>query len=446
MQNLHRLLAGCALACAQVQADELFVTTTLDRFDGVCDADCSLREAVAYASAQPGTHRIKLAPGTYSLSIAPARDEKGIVEENASLNGDLDVSSDLTIVGAGIGRTLIDGNFLDRLFDVQPGGRLSLERLTLRKGETTGDGGALRNQGEALLDAVNLEGNRVLGEAPAAGGAIANLGTLSLKNSTLHDNLAFSLTLGSGQGGALYNLGHLRIRDTTMEGNGSSDVADTGRGGALYNQGSADIARSAFIGNLLGGYGDGAAILNAEGGVLSLSNSTLSQNRPQYGRGAFANGQSGSPGNTFTQALLVNVSIVDNGNYGLANYATLTVRNSLIAANRYLPDEGEPRPHNCLNQSDRYQARGLLLGEDGGACNADLRVDDALAFTQILGPLANNGGPTRTHALLANSPALDRGVDNCTLHDQRGTPRMQDGNGDGVAGCDLGAFERDATY
>ncbi len=65
-----------------------------------------------------------------------------------------------------------------------------------------------------------------------------------------------------------------------------------------------------------------------------------------------------------------------------------------------------------------------------------------------LGDLANNGGPTLTHALLSGSPAIDAGnpappsSTACPTQDQRKVARPRDGNGDGVAQCDIGAVER----
>jgi hypothetical protein len=65
----------------------------------------------------------------------------------------------------------------------------------------------------------------------------------------------------------------------------------------------------------------------------------------------------------------------------------------------------------------------------------------------LLGPLQDNGGPTWTHALLPNSPAIDTG-DNaqCPPTDQRNVPRPQDGNGDGESICDIGSYELEGLW
>jgi hypothetical protein len=86
----------------------------------------------------------------------------------------------------------------------------------------------------------------------------------------------------------------------------------------------------------------------------------------------------------------------------------------------------------------------VLLGNDGN-CVGDIVVENATAVGAVIAPLVDNGGPTRTHALLPGSPAIDSSRATCPATDQRGVARPQDGNGDGAAVCDIGAYERAGT-
>ena len=108
--------------------------------------------------------------------------------------------------------------------------------------------------------------------------------------------------------------------------------------------------------------------------------------------------------------------------------ASISYRNSVIA----------------LNGVDCSRAIGVLVSggfnlDSDGSCT--LVGTDATARNPRLGPLADNGGPTLTHALLAGSHAIDSGAV-CPAKDQRGVSRPRDGDGNGSATCDRGSVER----
>jgi hypothetical protein len=122
----------------------------------------------------------------------------------------------------------------------------------------------------------------------------------------------------------------------------------------------------------------------------------------------------------------------------------LGVRNTIIALNQVDFTGSDP------DMSGDFTSQGHnLIGDGTGGSgftkgvNGDIVGTAANSIDPKLGPLANNGGPTKTHALLAGSRAIDQG-DNANLPytDQRGFPRKKDGNRDGRVIVDIGAFER----
>lgn len=201
---------------------------------------------------------------------------------------------------------------------------------------------------------------------------------------------------GGGFGGAIFNLGGaLGITNSTLSGN----MAVGGAGGFVNS--------SAGSGSGLGG-----AVFNLSGTVKVL-NATVAGNRADQGGGGIFNLGDG-PG--ISGAVTLRNTIVAGTLNGAVDYAATSIHGASVA------NTG----NNNLIQLNNGFSGGIVSSAD-----------------PKLGPLAGNGGPGFTHALLNGSPALDAG-DNTGLPatDQRGYPRIADGDGNGSAVADLGAVEQ----
>jgi hypothetical protein len=142
---------------------------------------------------------------------------------------------------------------------------------------------------------------------------------------------------------------------------------------------------------------------------------------------------------------------------GIANSGTGTITNSTFTLVRTLVSGNiDPTGTEILNGGTVLADNHNLFGVDGTAGvvgfapgPTDVVPGAGVLLPDLLNPtLAYNGGPTQTHALLPGSPAIDAGGPDCLdttgaplPTDQRGQPRLVDGNGDGAAACDIGAFE-----
>lgn len=420
---------------------ELRVTTFADEDDGQCSLEhCSLREAISAGNAA-GQAKIYLRAGDYRLGLPNARDADGrIIDEDANLTGDLDVRGELTIVGKGIYRTTVRGESLDRVLEVQPEGRLSLRALAITGGNTPYRGAGLENHGSAELVDMMLSGNFTAADSVIGqGGGIHNTGRLLILRSTVGANRTTGSATDTGRGGGIYNSGELYIRNSGIVANSCGDAQNSGEGCGIFSSGQADIARSYFWLNETA-TGSGAAILNH--GQLLLSNSTLSGNRGSgTSSAALQNGSAGVDNRSVTLKL-VHSTIASNQVRGLTNEATINLRNSIIGGNTLAG-----QPSNCSNGDSiiSYQESGLLLGQAyGNNCPATLYVPDSSIFVNHLFPLSIVGegmAGTYAHRLRPTSFAIDSGWGACSSHDQRGVARPRDGDGDGRALCDLGAYE-----
>jgi len=169
-----------------------------------------------------------------------------------------------------------------------------------------------------------------------------------------------------------------------------------------------------------------SGILN-KGGILTLNNVTISGN--------IGTGLVNQSSSALTQ--LNNTSVISNAGFDTGGIHTLSgtliLKNSIIAGNSALGSAPD-----CLGVLS--SAGNNLLGNPAGCDgltngeNGDLVGSEEAPLEARLGPLSNNGGPSTTHALLLDSPALNAGS-TCLDKDQRGVPRPQ-----GQA-CDMGAFE-----
>lgn len=429
------------------------VNSTVDEVDvaigdGVCETvarTCTLRAAVMEANWRGGTEVITLPAGTYTFTIP------GLNETDASA-GDLDIWANITINGAGAATTIIDAADLDRVFRtplanpgtvsltlsdltvqngdpgpngfgggflIGPGTRLSLTRVVVRDNNATAGGGILTSGATSILTVTDstVTGNTATpfaGTGSAGGGGIYTLGggTATVSRSVIVQNQA---TFGAG----ILSGGVLNLADSTVTGN---------LGGGVYiSDGFSPVTtinRSTISGNTDTSLGAGITAA----GTTTVVNSTVSGNTGGSGAGIYQTGGTLS---------LINVTIASNSatSFGsLVILGTAQVRNSLFA------NPAGAVANNCsvlLETALTDLGNNLEFPGTGCAFNlpSDLRADP------LLGPLADNGGPTRTHALLANSPAANAGDDvTCAAPpvggvDQRGSGRPKESD------CDIGAYE-----
>jgi hypothetical protein len=322
---------------------------------------------------------------------------------------------------------------------------------------------------QAVFDANNLPGADVIRFDAALSGAV----DLSVVNDTVFGPTALLVTTpitiqGNGAGITirrdaaapemrLFRVAgevSLRLESISLSGGRARGPDDgEGRGGAIYNEGSLEIVATTLYDNqaiggdgVAGPYGQrglGGAIFNDAGGVL-LENATLSGSVAQSGSGSIQLSSLGGgiyshngSVSIFNSTVTSSTASTGRGVYvigsGAGNMATVEVYSSIIA------------------QADSSSfARDFIAADDAGGGisvsggNNLIRSQTGFDYTEewdvdpLLGPLMNNGGPTPTHALSAQSPPVNEGANPRSLAtDQRGPSYARVVGGQ----TDIGAFE-----
>ena len=250
------------------------------------------------------------------------------------------------------------------------------------------------------------------------GGGILNDRTLTVRNSTFSGN-----TIGAGAGGGISNINgaSLIVIDSSFTGNSAGD------GGGIQNiYGPLTVNNSTFSGNSAVASGGG---ISSYPGSLTVSNSTFSGNNVTGPTGTGGGLATGSPGTVFNSTFSGNGAARGGGiSNSASGRSVLNFANNIVANSTAGGD--------CSNTGTIGTNRNNLI-EDGSCSTNGVRFKTG---DPQLGALADNGGPTRTFALLSSSPAIDAG-DNATCAAAPVSGKDQRGKSRNDAQCDIGAFE-----
>lgn len=414
----------------------------------------SLRQAILNANATAGADTITFA-GVFT-DVTP-----DIITLNS---GKLTITDDIIILGIGASNLTISGSNILGVFEISGTGTdasidglkianandalgsillnsnasLSLTNSTVS--DNTGAVGGIFNRGTLSLTNTTVSGNR----GSSLGGGIFNKGNLSLTNSTISNN-SVNVGYDSAYGGGIFNIGNLSITNSTI----SNNIVDArglerggpnplpSYGGGIYNSGTVNLTNSTVSGSTAQ---SGGGIFNS--GIFNLSNSTISGNQAYSDGGGISN--SGTL--TLTNSTITNntaevyYSSTDGGGIFNSSDGTVIVGNTIIAGN-FDNDASTLGPDVFGNFTDiGNNLIGDRTGSTGFTANSIVGTS-ANPIDPKLGLLQNNGGATLTHALLADSLAINTG--NNALIPAGVTTDQRSAGFDRIIGTtvDIGAYE-----
>jgi len=428
-------------------------------------------------------------PGSLREAILDANSSLGLdnINFDASLTGGtilltsgyLTITDDLNILGLGATNLTISGNNSSNVFIIGAVA-VQIDGLTISGGRST-SGGAIGNNGKLTLTNSTITSNSAyLG---GGGGIYSVDGTLTIINSIISNNIA-----ENDAGGGIYSYGGtVSVTDSQISDNIGGD------GGGIFNEDSTLTVKYSTIsgnegrdgGGIFGGFFGDSTIISCTisnnnavtgGGVrganLTIQNSTISNNTAGAGGGIFALENLTINNSTISN----NISTVDapswsGGGIYFGCGTALTVTNSTISGNTAV-NSGGGIQNDCTSGTpgSGLSIISSIIANNNAPTGPDL-FNDAFGLINtaefnligvsaesnlpcgslgnlcdidaLMGPLQNNGGSTETHALLMGSPAIDAGKPDCPPPgtDQRWYARPVDGDGNGIATCDIGSFE-----
>jgi hypothetical protein len=300
----------------------------------------------------------------------------------------LNLARSVRIAGPGAGQFVIDGDAATTVIQVRSGVTATISGLSIMKGWN---------------------------HDRTPGGGIWNAGTLTVQNCTIAEN-----SPSAGPGGGIYNSGTLTVQNCTIAGNTAYG------GGGIYNSGTLTVQNCTIAGNTANASGPSAGV---GGGILNVHTATL-----EYSTVAenYAGGTTSSLGDH-----------IGGEGGGISNSSTLTLNGSILAGNTINLDgvAGDDGPNDIRGTIASVSSYSLIGVGDGSGLtngvNGNLVGTSAAPLNPLLGPLQNNGGPTKTMALLPGSPAIAAGASVAGITtDQRGASRP--------AVPDIGAYQTQA--
>lgn len=384
----------------------------------------------------PGSLRYEVlhASSNDTIDLTPLK----MVCSTITLGSEIDVQqSSINLLGPGSKYLTVDGNHQSRVFyhgTVGSSDTLLIQGLTIANGYYINDvgakGGCILSLANVSLVDSNISGCQVLSSSPingAAGGGVYAYGNLTLNGTQIVGNQAAAHYGARATGGGIAVHGNFMAKYSAISDNSAEAIpSSTSKAGGVAASSSVYILNSTIDGNRADLCGGVDALGDAQATVTIVS-STISSNSANVNVGGL---YSGPPLSLENSTVAFNeVRGIQSSVSGLAARASISLFSSIVA------DNSGPIGSYDLNQIS-YQTV-TVTGSNSLVTSSALPLPPGtITSCPQLGPLAFNGGPTRTHAPSHTSPAIDHGSAGSQTIDQRLEPRVSG------AGADIGAVER----